>query len=351
MARPTRTNAEYFYHPATFRNDRRVKAIRARFGACGYGLLLMLIELLTDADNTALSTDEMEVELLAGDLSSTVEDVTNLIQAAEKVGLFGRNEDGLLKCPQLDEWLAPVFEKRNRSRNTPVAPKLSQPVTETPISVTETPPVKESREEYRKEEESKDVLTTSSLRSEDAATAAALPEKKIEAEELPAESPADQKKPPVAKPPRGQKDKRPEPEHFAAFWQSYARHDDRAAAVAAFRKLSPADQQAAATRAAAWLSARPDLHTTRGDFRPHAATWLNKTRWTDDVPAIAPSQPTQPHANASNGAQQNNRYHTTRHAGGFGSFGTSRTPGSVAAQPFGVAAAGGPVDAVPGITG
>ena len=202
MARPTRTNAEYFYHPATFRNDRRVKAIRARYGACGYGLLLMLIELLTDADNTALPTDEMEIELLAGDLSSTVEDVTNLIQAAEKVGLFGRNAAGMLKCPQLDEWLAPVFDKRNRARNTPTPPKLSQPVTETPITVTETPPVKESTGENSTEQESKDVLTPSSLRSEDAATAAAGgQEKKIGLVEASFESPAP-KKPPVAATPR-----------------------------------------------------------------------------------------------------------------------------------------------------
>ena len=156
MARPTRTNAEYFYHPSTFRNDRRVKAIRARYGACGYGLLMMLIELLTDAENTALPTDEMEIELLAGDLSATVEDVTNLIQAAEKVGLFARTNAGLLKCPQLDEWLAPVFEKRNRSRNTATASNLSQPVTETTITVTETPPVKERTEQDRTGQEIKE---------------------------------------------------------------------------------------------------------------------------------------------------------------------------------------------------
>lgn len=62
-------------------------------------------------------------------------------------------------------------------------------------------------------------------------------------------------------------------------------------------------------------------------------------------------RPTQSNGTASNAHQQSNgRYHTTRHAGGFGTFGDvlRRTPpGGVAAQPLGVAAAGGPADVVP----
>ncbi len=169
MARPARTNAEWFKHPAAFRNDRRVKAIRARYGPAGYGLLTMLLELLTDAEDTQLCLDEVEVELLAGDLGSTADEVLGLICLAEKVGLFARNEAGCLKCPQLDEWLAAVFEKRNRSRNDAEAAKLPQPVAETGVSVTETP---QSRIEKSRVEESIEVL-------ERAASAAAPPEKKI----------------------------------------------------------------------------------------------------------------------------------------------------------------------------
>jgi hypothetical protein len=182
MARPTRTNAEWFMHPAAFRNDRRVKAIRARYGACGYGLLLMLIELLTDADNTSLATDEIEIELLAGDLSATAEEVLSLIQVGVKVGLFTRTDAGLLKCPQLDEWLAPVFEKRNRARNAAPPPKLPQPAAETGVSVTETT---QSTVEYSREEESTEQA--SSFQSEDAASAAA-PTEEVEEVELPSES-------------------------------------------------------------------------------------------------------------------------------------------------------------------
>jgi hypothetical protein len=176
MARPIRHNAEYFYHPASLRNDRRVKAIRARLGLTGYALLVMLLEVLTDADDTRLDTDEMEMELLAGDLGVSVTEIDSLLQIAEKVGFFARTEAGLLHCPQLDEWLAPVFEKRNRTRNAALTLKSGATVTETPITVTETQPVEESTVEYSKEEKS-----TSSLRSEVGAAIAAAPasQKKI----------------------------------------------------------------------------------------------------------------------------------------------------------------------------
>jgi hypothetical protein len=176
MARPVRHNAEYFYHPASLRNDRRVKAIRARLGLTGYALLVMLLEVLTDADHTRLDTDEMEMELLAGDLGVSVTEIDSLLQIAEKVGFFARTAAGLLHCPQLDEWLAPVFEKRNRTRNATLTLKAGVTATVTPIAVTETQPVKESTVEYSREE-----INTSSFQSEVGAATAAAPtsEKKI----------------------------------------------------------------------------------------------------------------------------------------------------------------------------
>jgi|GEM_PF-2663878 len=162
MARPIRNNAEYFTHPAGFRNDRRVKAIRAQMGAAGYGLMLMLLEALTDADYTQLNTEELEVELLAGDFGVSATEINSLLQAAEKFGLFTRNEAGNLICPELNKWLEPVFDKRNRARNSPKADPTAVSVTETLVPVTESTQskVKKSKGEESKGEESKekDVL-------------------------------------------------------------------------------------------------------------------------------------------------------------------------------------------------
>src|SRR6476620_1038886 len=160
MARPERNNAEYFTHDSDFRNDRRVKAIRSRFGASGYGILLMLIETLTDAEHTQLSTDDIEIELLSGDFGVCATEIHSLLQLSEKIGFFARTDTGMLICPDLNRWLEPVFDKRNRARNAAQNNKKVVSVTETTQSVTETPQskeekskVKESKEEKIKEEE------------------------------------------------------------------------------------------------------------------------------------------------------------------------------------------------------
>ena len=139
MARPSRNNADYFTHNADFRNDRRIKAIRGRFGPAGYGLILMLLEVLTDADHTQLSTEELEMELLAGDFGVSVTEINSLLQLAEKIGVFARNEEGLLICPDLNKALEQVFEKRNRSRLVAQTARIQQSATEILVSVTETP--------------------------------------------------------------------------------------------------------------------------------------------------------------------------------------------------------------------
>ncbi|MBC8084906.1 MAG: DUF4373 domain-containing protein [Hymenobacter sp.] len=147
MARPARFNADYFTHSADLRNDRRVKAIRTAFGAAGYGIFTMLLEALTDADNTALAVDEMELELLAGDFGVSATEIHSLLQFGVKVGYFATNEAGFLTCPELTGWLAPVFEKRNRARNASTAALPPHPVSETGVSVTVNPQskVKESK--------------------------------------------------------------------------------------------------------------------------------------------------------------------------------------------------------------
>lgn len=139
MARPSRNNADYFTHTADLRNDRRVKAIRAHFGAAGYGLLIMFLEALTDADHTQLDTEGFEMELLAGDFGVSVTEIHSLLQLAEKIGFFARNEQGFLICPDLNKALEPVFEKRNRSRTVAQTAKERQSVADMQVSVTEIP--------------------------------------------------------------------------------------------------------------------------------------------------------------------------------------------------------------------
>ena len=125
-----------------------------------------------------------------------------------------------------------------------------------------------------------------------AADAAAGPEKKIEAVEASHSLPTEPTAPTIA--PRCEAPPKPkappkastEPEHFPAFWAAWPKKEGKLDAVRAFAKLSADDQAAAASRADTWLTARPDLaDPARFRFIPHASTWLNQQRWTDEAPA------------------------------------------------------------------
>lgn len=226
MARPTRLNADYFYHPADLRNDRRVGAIRTRLGLAGYGLLLMLLEVLTDADHNRLDTDEVELELLAGDLHIETKQLTELIALAERVRFFARTAENLLHCPALDEWLAPVYEKRDKvklaqqqRRGGPSGPSSGnnrQPAETTPIVsetmpfVSETTlPVEYSREQYSRE----DSIESSSEQLSPEQGASELEKKRDSLGPLPTQTLAPT--PPVAAPPLA-----PEPRRFDT-WRDY----------------------------------------------------------------------------------------------------------------------------------
>jgi hypothetical protein len=90
-----------------------------------------------------------------------------------------------------------------------------------------------------------------------------------------------------------------EPEHFAAFWQAWPKKEKRKDALAAFAKLSADDQAAAASRADTWLAARPDLlDPTRYRYIPHATSWLNQTRWTDEAAPLTTTAHDNPTATA-----------------------------------------------------
>lgn len=68
MARPIKDNADYFTHDADMRDDPKIKALRRKFKAEGYGIWNMLLEAITDSDNFRLKID---LEIMAGDFEMT----------------------------------------------------------------------------------------------------------------------------------------------------------------------------------------------------------------------------------------------------------------------------------------
>jgi hypothetical protein len=115
MARPQKNNADYFSHDVGMRNDRKIKAVRTKFGISGYAVWCMLLEVLAESDNFVIDFDEVELEMLSGDFD-IVSDVLNSM-----LMYFGRLkmvviEDGKLYSPKLVERFAPLVAKRDRKR-------------------------------------------------------------------------------------------------------------------------------------------------------------------------------------------------------------------------------------------
>lgn len=71
---------------------------------------------------------------------------------------------------------------------------------------------------------------------------------------------------------------------FSTFWTLYPRHEVKVLALKVWDKMSESDRYAAIVAIAEW---RKVWHRreTETQFIPHARTWLNQCRWTDELPA------------------------------------------------------------------
>lgn len=115
MSRPLKNNAEYFGHDAEMRNNRKVKALRARFGLEGYAVWCMILECLTDADNFRIEWQEIDVELLSGDFAISPERLREIVAYSQKVRLLSV-EEGKLYSAKHQERMKPLLEIRDRKR-------------------------------------------------------------------------------------------------------------------------------------------------------------------------------------------------------------------------------------------
>lgn len=115
MARPRKNNAEYFSHDSGMRNNRKVKALRAKHGINGYAVFCMTLEMLTDADNFIVPVDEVEMELIAADFGFTAVELRDIWDTAKNLRLI-HFENDQLSCPALNDRLQPVLDERTRQR-------------------------------------------------------------------------------------------------------------------------------------------------------------------------------------------------------------------------------------------
>ena len=73
--RPNKNNLEYFTHDANMRNDRKIKAVRAKYGITGYAVYNMLLETLCESNLLIINLSDEELELVSGDLTIVSEEL------------------------------------------------------------------------------------------------------------------------------------------------------------------------------------------------------------------------------------------------------------------------------------
>jgi hypothetical protein len=116
MARPQKDNAEYFAHDKGMRDNRKVKAVRQKFGLEGYAVWCMLIEALTDCDGFRMEWNELSLELLAGDFGLEPNALEQILDCFRRLKLIVLTSTELYS-PGLLERMEPLQRDRERKRD------------------------------------------------------------------------------------------------------------------------------------------------------------------------------------------------------------------------------------------
>jgi hypothetical protein len=135
MARPIKNNMDYFSHDNKMRNDRKIKALRAKFGLQGYAVFNMFLELLCEAELLVIEWNEMERELISGDFGLPASELDEITNYLIHIDLLQRS-NGWLYCENLDKRSDNVFDKRTRDLDS-LRSENGINVSETPVSVPE----------------------------------------------------------------------------------------------------------------------------------------------------------------------------------------------------------------------
>lgn len=115
MARPQKNNADYFPHDANMRDDPKIKALRARYALTGYAIWCILLETLTDANNFAITWDELNIELTAGDMGIEAKKLVEIVEYMQKLQLI-QTSDGKLYTTRHHDRMRPILDERERKR-------------------------------------------------------------------------------------------------------------------------------------------------------------------------------------------------------------------------------------------
>ena len=143
MARPQKNNLDYFSHDNNMRNDRKIKALRAKFGHVGYSVYNMILETLSENNLLLIEWVDAEIELISGDFGIHSEELISIINYACTIKLL-KLSNNYLYCPQLDARSKAVYDKRTMDLDS-LRIGNGVNLAETPVSFINKSKVKESK--------------------------------------------------------------------------------------------------------------------------------------------------------------------------------------------------------------
>lgn len=171
MARPVKTNADYFTHDNDMRNDPKIKAARRRFGRDGYCIYNMLLEVLTDSDGFVIKYTDMNIELLSGDFEIEPELLKEIMEYYIKFGLLSLHDGMIFSDQHIKRFNGLVAKREKRKQNYGVPNDTNSLSTEFRTSKTQNKEVydaqnTQSRVEYSRVEESREEKSKEYLKKD-----------------------------------------------------------------------------------------------------------------------------------------------------------------------------------------
>jgi len=222
---------KWFKHDSDASNDAKLKKLRLKYGAQGYGIYWYCLELIARNVEKHNLTFELEhdAELIADDFKLSTELVQHIMTFMVEIGLF-ENTKGIITCLKMatraDEYTQQIIRDNK---------KLSASLA-TPDSV---PRMSEVREEKRTEEIRLDKK-----------------EKTTKTEVL--------------------------ENYFEDFWYKYPKKVGKEAARKAWNKANP--DIIKVIDAINWQRETRQWLAEDGKYIPNPATYLNQGRWMDEAP-------------------------------------------------------------------
>lgn len=250
---------DYFPHDCI--HGRTMQILSTKFGNDGRAFWWTLLEVLGDTENHYFDTrNAADMEYLASKSLLPVISVTEMLGLLALLGAIDSElwENGIIWSQNFVDRISDVYKKRGVP--IPVRPSL---YTQKDISVTEIQP----DHEFLEQESSTPVISGTEIQ-----------QSKVK------KSKEDIKTPPTPK-------KKPQPKKpvadglFDKFWQNYPRKIDKDEAIKSWVKISPNEELAKKIISAVnaqMASGQLDLRE-KMKYCPHASTWLNHSRWNDEV--------------------------------------------------------------------